>query len=342
MNNIKWLSVCFLSLLLFLIYPLEISAQENDQAPINGFSYQVRQPDNQLNKDVGYYDLLMQKGQKQNVELVLHNATKNAFDVSVRLSGAKTNMNGVVEYAPSDLKEDDSLKYKFTDIVKTSERVTVPAESDKTVILEITMPEESIEGLIAGGIQVQLIEEEKNSKNEIIKNKFAYLIGFLLRESDKKTIKPHLKFNDVYSKISDGQHTLFLNYSNTRPIFVEDMEVLIKVFKNNSKKELFNLKKSGLRMAPNSMIDFPISLEDKKMTKGDYKLEAEVSLSTGENWKWEKNFKITQEDISSLNVQKKELGLDSTNSLYKLLLWLVVVVTLVLVTTFFAIKQIKK
>lgn len=342
MKNIQWLSLCFLSLLLFLIYPLKTVAQESNNEPMNGFSYQVRQPENQINKNVGYYDLLMKKGQKQKVELILYNAKKKAIDVSINLSSAKTNANGVVEYAPNALKEDDSLKYKFTDIVKTSDRVTVPAESDKTVILEITMPEDSIEGLIAGGIQLQLIEEQKNTEKEIIQNKFAYLIGFLLSESDTKDIKPRLKFNETYSKVSNGQHTLFLNYSNTSPIFVENMDVVVKVSKHNSNKDLFELKKSGLRMAPNSMIDFPISLEDKKLAKGKYKLQADIRLSTGENWKWEQNFTVTQDDLSSLDVQKKELGEDNTIALYKLLLGITSVVILVLVMVVFLIKRIKK
>lgn len=342
MKNIQWLSFCSLSLLLFLIFPLKSFAQESNNEPMNGFSYQVRQPENQINKNVGYYDLLMKKGQKQKVELVLYNTTKKAFDVSIKLSSAKTNANGVVEYAPSELKEDDSLKYKFPDLVKTSGRVTVPAESDKTVILEIEMPEDSIEGLIAGGIQLQLIEEEKNTKKEIIQNKFAYLIGFLLSESDTKDIKPQLKFNEAYSKVSNGQYTLFLNYSNTRPIFVENMDVVVKVLKHNSNKELFELKRSNLRMAPNSVIDFPISLEDKKLAKGKYKLQADIRLSTGENWKWEQNFTVTQDDLSSLDVQKKELGEENTISLYKLLLGITLVVILVFVIVVFLIKKIKK
>ncbi|MBO0468674.1 DUF916 and DUF3324 domain-containing protein [Enterococcus plantarum] len=341
MKIIPWLSFYLISLFLFVIYPLETLAQESNQEPMNGFSYQVIQPENQLNKDVGYYDLLMKQGQKQKVELILYNTTKKAFDVSTKLSGAKTNGNGIVEYAPNDLKEDGSLKYKFTDIVKTSDRVTVPAEGNKTVIVDITMPEDSVEGLIAGGIQLQLIEEGQNTEKEIIQNKFAYLIGFLLSESDTTAIKPNLKFNEVYSKVSDGQHTLFLNYSNTRPIFVENMDVAVKVFKNNLNKELFEIKKSELRMAPNSMIDFPISLDDKKLVKGEYKVQADVRLPTGENWKWERNFTVTQEDLSTLSAQKNQMNVDATNPIYKVLLGVIVVVILVLVMVIILIKRIK-
>ncbi|WP_339099484.1 hypothetical protein IGL98_003264 [Enterococcus sp. DIV0840] len=339
----KGLKLACLSIILLLFFPLKTYAQEENNQLMSGFSYEVVQPANQLNKNVGYYDLLMQKGQKQKVELILHNTNQKALDVSIKLNSAKTNGNGVIDYGPNDLKEDVSLKHKFTDIVKAPERVTVPARSDKKVVIEIAMPEDTVEGLIAGGIQLQIIDEKdekKATEKEVVQNKFAYLIGFLLSESDTQTIKPELKFNRAYAKVYDGQYTLFLNYSNTRPIYVENMGVEIKVFKKNSNKELFQMKKNDLRMAPNSMIDFPISLADKNFVKGEYTLKADVKLATGENWKWEKNFKVTQDDLSTLAVQKKQMRPESSNSWYK---WLFSGIFIVfLITTpvaFFIIKR---
>lgn len=69
-----------------------------------GFIYEIKKPENQK-QDIGYFDLRMNPDQKQTVQIVLKNPTDQEITVEVSLNGAKTNMNGVIEYGPTNLKK---------------------------------------------------------------------------------------------------------------------------------------------------------------------------------------------------------------------------------------------
>lgn len=76
---------------------------------------------------------------------------------------------------------------------------------------------------------------------------------------------------------------------------------------------LYEKKKAGMRMAPNSQMLFPISLEGKKMLPGVYR--GQIVATAGEQkWEWEEKFEITDEEADKYNqldvslVQEKSLN----------------------------------
>ncbi|MEI5994480.1 DUF916 and DUF3324 domain-containing protein [Candidatus Enterococcus mansonii] len=331
----------FLYIICF-IFPMNSYADET-KPDTGGFSFEVIQPENQHNKEVTYFDLLMKPGQKQTVQMKMNNSSDEEIKISVKLNSAKTNSNGVIEYGPSQIKKDASLKYEFTDIVKAPEEVKIPAKGHILVDFNITMPESTFEGYISGGIQLQQIDGEvkKQTDTGMVVNKFAYLVGMLLSESDTKEIQPDLKLNKVYPELQNFRNAIFVNFSNVQPVYTEKMTVDAQITKKGSSEVLYETKKSNMRMAPNSMIEFPISMNGEKMTPGDYQAKVLVTTVAGGKWAWDQSFKITNEEADKFNDQDLSLVQDRGIN-WVLILLIVGGILLVIIVVFVIIRLVSK
>lgn len=282
-------------------------SQKKEEVNPTGFAYKVIQPENQQNKQVGYFDLRMKPSQKQTVQIELGNEGKEEIEVAVEINGAKTNSNGVIEYGPTGIKNDASLKYAFEDLVKAPKTVKVPAKGTATVDLEITMPAVDYDGVITGGIQLKNAQDEKDrSKKKGVINEYAFLVGMLLTESDKE-VQPDLQLNKVSAGLSNYRNNVFVNFSNVQAAYLENVTVDVQITKKDSENVLYEAKKASMRIAPNSMVDFPVSMNGEKMEPGTYKAHIAINAADGKNWKWDEEFTITDEEADKYNKQDVEL-----------------------------------
>ncbi|WP_348921585.1 DUF916 and DUF3324 domain-containing protein [Enterococcus rotai] len=311
-------SVCYgiLVCLFLFLYPILSFAEEDKINVISGFSYEILFPENQVDREVGYYDLLMKAGETQTIRLKVKNTSNQAMNVKVQINSAKTNGNGVIEYGPSELKKDASLKYDLAEILRGPDEIVIPANSSEVIAFDLIMPANHFEGYIAGGIQLKPIIKEEQSKTEqnTIVNTFAFLIGVLLHESDIDKVTPDLKLNGTSLKLKEGNYTLFVNLSNIKGIFLENMTATIRINEKGKTRNLFELTKSNLRMAPNSMIDLPVFLSDKEITAGEYTANIQITTENGWNWTWVKNFtlsKVTAQKIKQPTQKKNARNLDA-------------------------------
>lgn len=292
-----------------LLFAISVTAVEpnSNQHKAEGFSFEVVKPDKQKNKEVGYFDLQLAPKAKETVQMKLMNTSEKELKIAVALNNAKTNSSGVIEYVPSKILDDASLKYKFSTIVKAPKEVTLAPQSTVMLDLEITMPQTSFKGYISGGIQL----EEKNQAGEetqgMIVNKFSYLTGMLLSNSDVFGIEPELLLNSVSPKAYNFRNAIMVNFSNVQPVYVNDMRVKVEIMPKKSEEILYSTKKTDMRMAPNSGIDFPISLVGDKMVAGDYRAKILVTTLAGGRWEWEEPFTIKAEEADKFNEQDLSL-----------------------------------
>lgn len=281
----------------------EGKADAND-LKAGGFNYKVIKPENQIGT-TGYFDLRMTPGQKQTVQIELYNISDLEVVVGVSLNSAKTNPNGVLEYGPAKIANDKSLKYDFKDIVKGPKEVKLAPGATGVIDLEISMPEEQFDGYISGGIQLQRVQTEAEKKElkktQGVINNYAFLVGMLLSETDTE-VQPDLTFNKIYAGLTNYRNAIFVNFSNTKMGYMENMTVDMQVMKKGSDEVLYDTKKAEMRMAPNSMIDFPLNLNGELMEAGDY--TGHILVTSGnQKWEWKEDFKITQEEADKYNGQ---------------------------------------
>lgn len=306
------------------------------------FNYQVKFPENQMKKDVGYYHLKMESGQQQKVVIEFTNLgeEKTAFDIS--LNSAKTNSNGVIEYGETNIKNDDSLKFDFKEIVTAPKKIELKAGETKDLTIDISMPETSFDGIISGGIQI--IQEGQNDVEEqngsMVLNEYAYVIGMILQENEVK-VTPKLALNSVIPGQSNYKNTLYVNYSNVEAEYVRNMTTEVQITQKNKSAVLFEKKQTNMKMAPNSFIAFPVDMAGEKMVAGDYTATIEVTADENIHEKWTIDFSITKEEADKFNERDVHLTQDTSIN-WQVIVLGVVIFFIILLLILWLISKIKK
>ncbi|MHC5372184.1 DUF916 and DUF3324 domain-containing protein [Enterococcus sp. LJL120] len=310
-GKISFVKFFLTSIFLLLALPLNgLATTEENSGTATGFNYQVDFPENQTDTSLGYYDLMMTPGQQQTITLTLSNPSEESVTVNLDLNGAKTNSNGVIEYAANSIENDPSLAYDFTEIVSGPDSVELAAGETKQLELTIQMPEASFDGVIAGGLVMQRPEEEAAQSDDAsggsrVGNRYRYAVSILLRESDVE-VAPELSFNEAFAEQQNYRNTIFVNYSNIAATYVNGLTVQAQISESGSSQVLWESRKTGMRMAPNSFMNFPISMNGDRMTPGTY--TAHVNAYVGDqSWEWTEEFEITQEEADEFN--ERDVGL---------------------------------
>ncbi|NKC68420.1 DUF916 and DUF3324 domain-containing protein [Vagococcus fluvialis] len=294
-------------LLLFLALTINTYANETEKNVV-GFNYKIEYPENQVKGENGYFDLLNEPGKEQIVNIELSNDGQKDVTVNLSVNGTKTNSNGVLEYGPTDIENDQSLKFPFEKLVSTQEKVEIPSGGTKKVPIKIQMPETSFDGIILGGIHMKKedVTGDKTSQGATVRNTYSYIVAMRLQNTEKK-IKPDIKFNKAKGDQRNYRNSVAINLSNTTGSLVKDkLDIETQITKRDSKEVLYERKQTGMSIAPNSQMDFYTSMGGEKMEPGNY--SAHVLAIIGED-RWEEtlDFKITKEEADKYN--KRDVGL---------------------------------
>ena len=336
-NVIEIISLIVSILLLSVFFTIPAYADDNDElSQATGFTYRLHFPSNQMEDNIGYYKLKMTKGQEQTLNITLANPSTETVTVNVELNGAVTNQNGVIEYGDSDIENDESLKFDFEDLVSGPKSIELKAGETKTLELKIKMPETSVEGVIAGGIQLMKADQDDNTSAEggsRIINQYAYIIGLLLQESEQELV-PELNLNKVFAGQNNYRNAIFIDFSNIIPAFLNDMTVETQINAKGNDSVLYERKQTAMRMAPNSFIQFPISMNGERMVSGNYL--ANILVTSGDQrWAWKEEFEITQEDADKFN--ERDVGLVQEKGIDWQLIAIIVGAVLLLIGIIFGI-----
>lgn len=319
------------------------AAASQDIANAMGFTFTMVYPENQTDQTLGYYNLVLPPEEKQAVSIVLTNPGAESIDIAVALNGAKTNRSGNIEYSKNDLPKDDSLKYSFEELVSGPNSLTLAAGETKTLELEIQMVPEKLMGVIVGGLQLmrqnQVDDETTDSQaTSQIFNQYAYLIPIVLQQNTE-VIPPDLQFNQAYGGQSSGQNVVFINFSNVAATFVNEMTVAVQIAAADSQAVLYETKKTQMRMAPNSLIEFPVPIEEGTMQAGEY--VANIQITTGElSWEWQESFAITDGDANQYNERTVGL-LDGNEQNWQVIVGLLLAFVLIVVGVFFFVRHLR-
>jgi len=260
-------------------------------------------PDNQIDKQQSYFNLKMVPNQKQTLTIQLKNDTEDDVVIEPKIHSATTNLNGVVEYGPTNAERDSTLPYELGDLITTEKEITVPAKGSKDLYLNVTMPEEEFDGILAGGIT---LEEKKSSstteetnKGLSIENKYAYVVGITLQETDEE-VTQDLQLHDVKAGQVNARNVINATLQNPTATYLNRFEVEAEVTKKGKTEVLYESNKQDMQVAPNSNFDYPIELNGEKFKTGEYTLHLKAK-SSKESWEFEKDFAIKGEEAQKFN-----------------------------------------
>lgn len=266
------------------------------------FSVRAVIPDNQVDTRQTYFDLRLDPGGKQTVQVVITNSQEKDLSVNMQLNNASTGRNGLIVYTEPDVR-DDSLKAAVTDVAALREHeVTVPPLGSKAVDIDIQMPRESLDGTLLGGIVVtakDAEEELQEGEGVTLKNTITYVIGLKITENDSEA-EPDFDLAAITPSLINYRPAAVVTLRNKAPRIVKDMKVSAQVYRLGSDEVLRGLVLENSEMAPLSKGDFVIDWNENALEAGDYRLKMTAEYD-GRIWEWDEAFTISSGAAGEVN-----------------------------------------
>lgn len=315
-----------------------ISQTNADGADSVGLRVSAVLPENQRNTGQSYFDLLVQPKDKQTLVVNLVNTTDKPQKVNTAVTPAKTNVNGVVEYAPSKNKLDKSVPFDLAKIATLPSSVEIPANSTKKLEIQLDIPDKQWDGVVAGGISVTQAEASDNGDNKksgvSVRNRYAYAIGVLLQTRQDPTVKEKLNLAKVTASQVDLRNAIISELHNTSETYLKKVAIKSKITRANSRKVLYESDKSDMKIAPNSIFNYPLSLKGHSFKAGRYTMDMTVK-SEKNTWHFTKDFTITAKEAKDLNNKDITIIHDEGFNWW----WLVALVAIILAIIIYIVRR---
>lgn len=283
-----------------------ISFQNISFASTVDYSVQPIPAEFQQNKDVTYFDLKVNPNESKKIYVDVKNGSDKSIKINTFIDKATTNSNGVVEYKNSSKFESINLKHDISEIIKPEiTDITLAAHETKRIAYEIKMPKESFDGQIVGGVNFiqNDPETEKNSASDkssmAVKNQYAYTISVVLH-GDKDLKKNSVDLGNIKADQINGRNSIQIPIQNKTAAFLNKVQVEATIKEEKSNKTVYQDKKIGGQIAPNSVYKFELGTDSKKLEPGDYVASVKI-ISKEQKWNFEKKFSIKSSESEKLN-----------------------------------------
>lgn len=290
-------------------------------------------PANQIDKEKTYFDIQLEPNQQEKLNVNLRNDTDKEVKIDVSLNNATTNSNVVVEYGKNEIKKDSSLTFNLEDYVDYPETVTLKPHSNQTVTFQVTMPNETFDGVLASGITFKEVQDEEKQKEKdeqglSIKNEYSYVVALLMRQNLNE-VAPNLILHEVEPGQINARNVILANIQNDQKTYINQVSIQTEITKKGRSEVLYREDKEDLQIAPNSNFSFPTSLGGAALEPGEYHLKMTVFGNENESgkftrekenttvnytnyWEFEKDFTIAGDVAQKLNAKDVTIKKDNT------------------------------
>ena len=276
----------------------------------NAMNFSVRSilPDNQRGQGKSYFDLLMEPGSSQIIEVEIENIKNSPQEYHLAITPASTNPSGNVSYQlQSNYQDDETLLFDSSEILDYDSSIVVAGNSTKIIPITVHMPEERFNGLLAFGISLTQVNssghehkpEERSGVN--ILHEYAFAIALLMRQNEI-IIAPDLTLLNVAAGSRNDNNIIAAHLQNPEAMFINNIKASASVTKKGEATVLFQNTATLMQMAPNSNFEYAIPLAGEAFTPGEYTLQLEMDAENG-HWLFEEDFIITQTQAQELNQQ---------------------------------------
>lgn len=294
----------FLSLVLVFLVGTVLFGMTADASELN-FSVEPQIPDNQVDKNNTYYDLNVKPDSKETVTVKLTNETEKGVRIAVNLGRAYTNSAGVVQYDSTEKKDLKNIFDKsypagtdFMNVVSAPKTVDIAPKQTVNVPITIKMPNDRLQGVLAGGINFKQVNVDSDKKTQVT-NQYAYTVGVILH--GQKNQESKLTLGSIEPAQINYRNAIVAEVHNVKPEFVNQIQVNGFITKYGKQKKLYEINSKidkdnpGKQLAPNSIYQLPFYLQGDKLKPGKYTLDLKLS-SKDKKWHFKRNFEISNSD----------------------------------------------
>ncbi|MDL2219890.1 DUF916 and DUF3324 domain-containing protein [Ruminococcaceae bacterium OttesenSCG-928-O06] len=315
-----------------------------------GFYVQALLPENQRDKNLTYFDLRVQPGQSQTLEVQVVNETNEAITVDVAAISASTNRNGVIDYKTPGI-QDKSLLHPFSGLARWEEEsLSIPARSSVTARVTVQLPADEYDGVVLGGLVFTRRPEgaAQSGAGTTLQNIYSYVIGVQLSETDTP-VQPDFELDGVQGEVVNYEAALVHGIRNKAAAIAKGVSLHV-VVRNAAGAVVAEETRTNVDMAPNSLM--PLALaplggtgEDGQqnagpgaLAPGDY--TSEVNLTHGgQSWQYQQSFTITGNRANEINAGTVGSATQSQLPLNTLLFVLLGAAVLVIVILFIILMR---
>ena len=265
------------------------------------FSVHSVLPDNQVDPAHDFFHVQINPGEEQTLEIILNNPTDEEIVALVDIATATTNNNGVVEYITRDIEPDSSLRFKMEDIISGPSEIVLPPNEQTSLFLDVQMPNESFDGVLAGGITFleKDTTEEEVAQGMMIVNQFAFTKAIILRNTTEG-VPAEFVLNEITPFQQIMRTNISANIQNISPRFVNGVFMEASVREQGSEKVLFSNAMDDVQFAPNSNFDFIIPLEANRLEAGTFIMDF-VLRSGNDIWEFSEEFVVEAQVAREFN-----------------------------------------
>lgn len=306
-----------LVLLVVLLAAAPITALAAD-AVSSGIGFYVRAviPENQIDDSLSYFDLRMNPGQQQTLEIEIVNEGDETLTLSLDAISASTNRNGVIDYKTPGV-QDESLATPFSGLAALEEdAIQVAPHSTRTVRFTVDMPQDSYDGVILGGILLTkenaeaptaVAAGEGSGGGAAIQNIYSYVIGVKLTETDAP-VAPDFELVSAEAGVVNYDAAVVHGIRNKEAVIVKGITLDVEVYRDGQAEPVASYQKSDVDMAPNSLMELGVGLAQNAdgsagaLEPGDYTSNVTLTYG-GETWNFTKTFRVGQETVDAVNDQ---------------------------------------
>ena len=285
------------------------------------FSVQPIIPENQI-EESSWFDLLVDPGELQILSILVTNIADEEIVLIPEIAQGTTTPFGTSVFTPNHAPLDESVLYAATDLLRVPEYLVVPALATATLEIELQMPLDEFDGMIAAGITISeqegIVEEIDvegvslggNQAGMALENRFRFNIAILIR-NNLSGIAPLLNLTSAAAGQSNFRNVIHAYLQNPQPRFLSHVEIHAEVTERHTGAVFVRgaIAEPGAQFAPSSTMQFPIPLNGLPFEAGEYTMRIRA-ISPDEEWDLAYDFEITAEEAQRLNAEDVTLELD--------------------------------
>lgn len=312
---------------LFMIFTPTVFAEETgDRVP---YSVRAILPDNQVDPTVTYFDLEMEPGSTQALQVEVFNSSNEEITVLVDTNFGATNSNGVITYDGSIEEYDETMELPFDEISEVyGEELTIAPQDSTRAVIDVKIPKEGFHGELLGGIHFLLEPEEEEDQESAVgfQNAYAYVIGVNivqaeldeeeldedspLREAANKLsveeITPEIELESVEATLINHRTGVDALFTNKTPVIIDDLEFQAQITPSGEEEVLHERVVEDFSVAPNNLFRFPVDYQNAPLEPGNYTYHAKAE-NEDHSWEFAQDFVVSAEESEELNEAAVEI-----------------------------------
>lgn len=260
-------------------------------------------PDNQIDKAIGYFDLLVTPSQEQTIGVTISNSADNARRFDLSINPAVTSDGGTIDYGQEKPRLDETLPFDVRDVLLLSEKeIEVPAKSSVDVPIQVKVPASSFAGRVLAGIHVSPKTDDPDTADKKegtqIKNRIAYNLAVVLQES-RDAVEPDLKLLSEDVSAVNAKPAVQLLFQNPAPTIISKLVFTSKI--SYEGQPYIDNTSNEFLVAPNSNFHLNLDLAGDKAKAGEYQADISAKSGDGHEWHFTQKFTIAKEKAEEVN-----------------------------------------